>query len=86
MRAEAPSAANPGRVSASARLSRQSGSVGSPASAQRSWPSTLNAGRGAGRTKASEVVGLIRSGSRPLSSYAALARPNQVVEPVEVPW
>ena len=43
------------------------GSGSRPTAAHRSWPRTLYAGRGAGRGKASVVVGWTRSGSAPIS-------------------
>ena len=46
-----------------------------------SWERTLNAGRGAGRTNASEVVGRTRSGSSPSSSKTARARSNHEQRP-----
>jgi hypothetical protein len=45
---------------------------------------TLCAGRGAGRTNASDVVGCTRARSSPSSTKIAWAKPNQVVSPGEV--
>ena len=64
---------------------RQEGSGSSAALRQASCPSTLYAGRGAGRGKASVVVGFTRAESRPSSAKMAWAKPNHVVSPADVP-
>ena len=69
-----------------ASWSCQCGCTGTPHEAQRAWPSTVYAGRGASRPNSDEVTGSTCAGSRPARAKAARASSYQLACPVEVPW
>ena len=82
--AAAVAAASPGRPRSSACCQPPIGA--SPARSQAAWPSTLYAGRGAGRARLMLFAGRTRAGSAPRSRKTSWASPNQVVSPLLVAW
>src|SRR5690606_21200739 len=74
------------RLDAAAHRSAQSPIGVTPAADNAPWARTEYAGRGAGRTNASPVVGRTIAGSSPSAPTTARANSCQDVRPEDVPW